>query len=237
VPSIWFENSPITIHEAFLTGTPVLASDIGGMAEFVRDGVDGLHFETGNARDLAAKMKRFVLEPGLVEALSRDFMEIKTIEQNGEEMEFRYRALCCRERKPEVGERQLLCVDANQAAGRSGTTEPQGAQLLLLRPGPKTAAEYDLAGCGGGVREIVVRGLALGEERELVLGGRVLVDGEEIGELPDRRGGGLDEVCEDRFRVHLPARVRRLRVEPGPGRHLRLQEIEVWVPRGEGVSS
>ena len=237
VPSIWFENSPITIHEAFLTGTPVLASDIGGMAEFVRDGVDGLHFETGNALDLAAKMKRFVLEPGLVEALSRDFMEIKTIEQNGEEMEFRYRALCCRERTPEVGERQLLCVDANQAAGRSGTTEPQGAQLLLLRPGPGTAAEYDLAGCGGGVREIVVRGLALGGERELVLGGRVLVDGEEIGELPDRRGGGLDEVSEDRFLVSLPARARRLRVEPGPDRHLRLQEIEVWIPQGEEVSS
>src|SRR6185436_19410970 len=40
VPSVWWENSPITIHEAFLTRTPVVASGIGGMAEFVRDGID-----------------------------------------------------------------------------------------------------------------------------------------------------------------------------------------------------
>ncbi|MEM7517250.1 MAG: glycosyltransferase family 4 protein, partial [Planctomycetota bacterium] len=55
VPSIWYENSPVTIHEAWLTGTPVLCSDIGGMEEYVSDGVDGLHFETGSAEDLAAK--------------------------------------------------------------------------------------------------------------------------------------------------------------------------------------
>ncbi|MEZ6020869.1 MAG: glycosyltransferase [Planctomycetota bacterium] len=50
VPSLWFENSPITIHEAHLTRTPVLASNIGGMAEYVRDGIDGLHFQVGMPR-------------------------------------------------------------------------------------------------------------------------------------------------------------------------------------------
>ena len=33
VPSTWFENSPITIHESYLFKTPILTSDIGGMAE------------------------------------------------------------------------------------------------------------------------------------------------------------------------------------------------------------
>ncbi|MBN8487037.1 MAG: glycosyltransferase family 4 protein [Burkholderiales bacterium] len=43
VPSIWWENSPLVIQEAFLCGRPVICADIGGMAEKVRDGIDGLH--------------------------------------------------------------------------------------------------------------------------------------------------------------------------------------------------
>lgn len=50
IPSIWWENSPVTIQEAFAVGRPVLASRLGGMAEKVRDGVDGLHVEAGNPR-------------------------------------------------------------------------------------------------------------------------------------------------------------------------------------------
>ena len=49
VPSIWWENSPMVIQEAFVCGRPVISSDIGGMAEKVTHGVDGLHVRTGNA--------------------------------------------------------------------------------------------------------------------------------------------------------------------------------------------
>lgn len=98
VPSIWFENSPITIHEAHLTRTPVIASDIGGMAEYVRDGVDGLHFRTEDAADLARVMARLLDEPELLGKLARDFPPLKSIEENAAELEFRYRALCCVER-------------------------------------------------------------------------------------------------------------------------------------------
>ena len=38
VPSIWWENSPLVIQEAFGYGRPVICSDIGGMAEKVTDG-------------------------------------------------------------------------------------------------------------------------------------------------------------------------------------------------------
>jgi glycosyltransferase involved in cell wall biosynthesis len=93
VPSVWFENSPLTIHEAFLERTPVVASGIGGMAELVRDGIDGLHFRAGDAQDLSAKLARFVHEPELVARLSHAFADVKSIERDGEEMEARYRAL------------------------------------------------------------------------------------------------------------------------------------------------
>jgi len=41
VPSIWFENSPLVIHEAFLAGVPVIAASIGGMPELINDGENG----------------------------------------------------------------------------------------------------------------------------------------------------------------------------------------------------
>jgi glycosyltransferase involved in cell wall biosynthesis len=52
VPSIWYENSPNVILEAFAHRTPVVASDLGGMAELVEDGVNGLRFTPGDASSL-----------------------------------------------------------------------------------------------------------------------------------------------------------------------------------------
>nr|MCB7500163.1 glycosyltransferase family 4 protein [Enterobacter roggenkampii] len=49
VPSVWWENSPMVIQEAFAHGKPVIGSDIGGMAEKIVDQVNGLHVNSGNA--------------------------------------------------------------------------------------------------------------------------------------------------------------------------------------------
>ncbi|MDW5316014.1 glycosyltransferase family 4 protein [Rhizobium sp. PL01] len=56
VPSVWWENSPIVIQEALLHRRPMICSDIGGMAEKVREGKDGLHFRAGSGQDLADRM-------------------------------------------------------------------------------------------------------------------------------------------------------------------------------------
>jgi glycosyltransferase involved in cell wall biosynthesis len=69
VPSIWWENSPLVIQEAFLHGRPVICSDIGGMKEKVRDGVDGLHFAVGDAQALAGTLARAAQTSGLWERL------------------------------------------------------------------------------------------------------------------------------------------------------------------------
>jgi glycosyltransferase involved in cell wall biosynthesis len=58
VPSIWWENSPMIIQEAFVHGRPVICSGIGGMAEKVSDGVDGLHVDVGNRLDWADTLLR-----------------------------------------------------------------------------------------------------------------------------------------------------------------------------------
>lgn len=53
VPSLWYENFPRTIVEAYACGLPVIASRLGALPELVDDGVTGLLFEPGAADDLA----------------------------------------------------------------------------------------------------------------------------------------------------------------------------------------
>lgn len=105
VPSTWFENSPLVIHEAFLHQTPVVTSDIGGMAELVRDGVDGLHFRAGDARALASALQRALDEPELLSRLSRDFPRYRTPAEQAAELEAHYRALLARRAAHPAGER------------------------------------------------------------------------------------------------------------------------------------
>lgn len=48
-PSIWYEGLPFTIIEAFSTGTPVIASNLGSMAELINHNYNGFLF---NYKDL-----------------------------------------------------------------------------------------------------------------------------------------------------------------------------------------
>jgi glycosyltransferase involved in cell wall biosynthesis len=57
VPSIWWENSPLVIQEAYLAGRPPIVADIGGMREKIENGVSGLYFGARNSASLAAVMR------------------------------------------------------------------------------------------------------------------------------------------------------------------------------------
>ncbi len=71
VPSIWWENAPVVIQEALLVGRPVICSDIGGMAEKVRPGLDGLHFSAGRPRSLARVLQTIAEVPDMLQSLAR----------------------------------------------------------------------------------------------------------------------------------------------------------------------
>jgi len=210
VPSIWFENAPITIQEAFLARTPVVCSNIGGMAEYVRDGVDGLHFQAGDPKDLARVLRRCIEERGLIRELSQDFPAVKSLEEDAAEMEFRYRALCARRRS--LVPRTLLDLRGVDASTRQGAVDVQGADMLLLRP-PDGAIEFALGAAGGGPREIDVHVFALGRERRVELGGRVLLDGVEIGRIEPFTSKGADGLRCFSFCADLPSRAVSLRLE------------------------
>jgi len=56
VPSEWYENCPMNVLEAKALGKAVIASNIGGIPELIRDGVDGYLFSPGNISDLVSKV-------------------------------------------------------------------------------------------------------------------------------------------------------------------------------------
>jgi glycosyltransferase involved in cell wall biosynthesis len=59
-PSLLAEGLPMVIIEAMAAGTPIVGSRVDGVADAVRDGVDGLLCEPGNAGELAAAIGRVV---------------------------------------------------------------------------------------------------------------------------------------------------------------------------------
>ncbi|HET6848292.1 MAG TPA: glycosyltransferase [Gaiellales bacterium] len=69
VPSLWWDCAPLVVAECMAGGVPVLASRMGGIPDFVRDGVDGLLFDGRDADDLAVALDRLSSEPGLLEQL------------------------------------------------------------------------------------------------------------------------------------------------------------------------
>jgi glycosyltransferase involved in cell wall biosynthesis len=63
------EILPLAILEAMAAGVPVVATDVGGVADIVRDDDTGLLVPTGDPAALAAAMQRVLCEPGLAERL------------------------------------------------------------------------------------------------------------------------------------------------------------------------
>jgi glycosyltransferase involved in cell wall biosynthesis len=71
-PSEWYEGFPMTIAEAFACSVPVICSGLGSMKEIVADGRTGLHFRSGDAEDLAAKVRWAWMHPEEMEIMGRN---------------------------------------------------------------------------------------------------------------------------------------------------------------------
>ena len=92
VPSLWYDF-PLVIQDAMAAGAPVLASNLGGMAEAVADGTNGFLFEPGDAAALAAHLTRLVRKPALVGQLRQGIPPVKTIQVNADELSGIYASL------------------------------------------------------------------------------------------------------------------------------------------------
>jgi len=56
VPSLCYENSPAVIYEILSMGIPVMAADIGGVAELIKEGKNGWIFPAGDFVEMNKKL-------------------------------------------------------------------------------------------------------------------------------------------------------------------------------------
>jgi glycosyltransferase involved in cell wall biosynthesis len=103
-PSEWYETFGRVAAEAFACGVPVIASRLGAMGEVVADGRTGLHFQPGDAADLAAKVRWAEGHPKEVEDMSRaaraEFERTYTAERNYDRLMEIYDLAADRARRP-----------------------------------------------------------------------------------------------------------------------------------------
>ena len=69
LPSLWYENQPFSILEAFASGKPVIASNLGGMVELVKHEARGLLVPPGDVPALAEAMRWMATHPAATEKM------------------------------------------------------------------------------------------------------------------------------------------------------------------------
>ena len=93
VPSLWWENAPLVIQEAFMCGRPVLCGDVGGMAEAVEPNRNGLYFRVGDPMSLAETMLRAATTPDLWDQLRQHIPAPYPVATHAEKLADLYRQL------------------------------------------------------------------------------------------------------------------------------------------------
>src|SRR5690606_18088241 len=97
VPSVWWDNGPQTVMEFLACGLPVLGAEIGGIPDFVTQGVNGLLFRANDRFDLARTLAKLIDEPELAGRLRAGVRPPKTMEAHAAELEQIYREGVCSE--------------------------------------------------------------------------------------------------------------------------------------------
>lgn len=90
VPSLWYENTPLVIFSAYAANVPIIASNVPGISEVVKDGYNGLLFDVGDSRTLANKLKQFLDNADLRKRLINNSRLPKTTVQYVDELEYYY---------------------------------------------------------------------------------------------------------------------------------------------------
>jgi glycosyltransferase involved in cell wall biosynthesis len=90
VPSIWLENSPLVIHEAFQAGVPVVGARIGGIPGLVDDGVNGRLYDSHSAADLARVLAELIDNPDRLRALASAAPRVRSIDEDAQGWEVIY---------------------------------------------------------------------------------------------------------------------------------------------------
>lgn len=93
VPSQWLETGPIVVLEAFAAGVPVVGSNLGGIAELVEHGVNGLLVDPASPHSWAQVLRRLSEDPGLLAKLRSGIRPPRSAVDSAREMQALYKLL------------------------------------------------------------------------------------------------------------------------------------------------
>ncbi len=93
VPSRWLETGPLVVLEAFAAGLPVIGSKLGGIAELVRDGIDGVLVEPNSAEAWARTIRQLDENRDVLEQLRRGLSPPRTTDDVADDMLLIYHRL------------------------------------------------------------------------------------------------------------------------------------------------
>jgi glycosyltransferase involved in cell wall biosynthesis len=96
LPSTWHENTPLVVYSAQAAACPVIATNLGGIAEVVHDGVNGLLFEKGDVAGIASAIRRLHEDRALLRKLSAASKPPRTIAQYVDDLERVYGEVAAR---------------------------------------------------------------------------------------------------------------------------------------------
>ena len=82
VPSIWHENFPYVINQAFAYGRPVIGSRRGGITELVDDGLRGVIFDPDRPAELASAINRLAQDDAAVQRMGSAAKEYSDLNFN-----------------------------------------------------------------------------------------------------------------------------------------------------------
>jgi glycosyltransferase involved in cell wall biosynthesis len=90
VPSVWLENSPLVVHEAYIAGVPVVASRRGGLPDLLGESHPELTYDADSPEQLAAILQSFVDHPTLRDAAISGLPPVKSIDTDARDWLDRY---------------------------------------------------------------------------------------------------------------------------------------------------
>lgn len=103
VPSVWYDNNPMSINEALSAGVPVVTTDLGSMPEAVHHGGNGLLFQRGDDADLARQLRRLIDEPDLLTRLQAGIIPPPSVADEVDQTEAVYQQLVAARRREDLG--------------------------------------------------------------------------------------------------------------------------------------
>jgi glycosyltransferase involved in cell wall biosynthesis len=87
------ESYSFLVRECFHAGVPVIATNVGGIPEIVRDNVNGLLFRQGDFKDLAGKIEFVIRKPKIISTFRKNIQPVRTISKDAEKLKGIYRRI------------------------------------------------------------------------------------------------------------------------------------------------